>query len=619
MTTTKPSKLSYVLDVPSCTKFKSNFIYNYFDKNERLLESQQVPDEIRLKSSEVSDSKFFNLVSSKVPRLITFDWSIIINKQGIDNVEDEQDRNKLFISNQNFIRDNLDKLVTEDSLCGKDYTALTFQEGNLSEKAFYITSGTYVQQTIDNPNLSADNTTRASYKLQAKLNSKKVNPEFVNLALSQNKYGLNYEYHNFDNKDGQVSLNEKLEELDKVSINVQINNNVISTILNLANDPLYNESYSFNNLKEDAKRLQTNSLINNSQISEYDYELYVPYVDVEELDNNTYPKFSPNLVGFIIYKSEILDDGSILQKEPIIIENNKARHYADYEIKYGTTYSYKICAIYTISMLALDKVNQNASTIKVLVSSKPTHVEYVNTIEKISPPPPQDLEFIWDYKKRNDRFLPGALMMYWSFPVNSQMDIKKFQVLRRRTLQHPFEIIKIYDWDDSVIKSEQQENWDPKLIETIKSPVAYWYDTEFTKTSRFIYALASIDAHGYISDYSEQFEIWFDNYDKKIKKRLVSLSGAPRHYPNLFLEKDLFVDTIKVSGNKSKKLNIYFNPEYYNIVNSDGSFTKIISSKEGSNRFSDTNTGYYRLQFINLENQKQQTCKISINDPDNMI
>ena len=122
--------------------------------------------------------------------------------------------------------------------------------------------------------------------------------------------------------------------------------------------------------------------------------------------------------------------------------------------------------------------------------------------------------------------------------------------------------------------------------------------------SSFIYAVACIDAHGLSSNLSPQFEISFDKYKNKINKRLISASGAPKSYPNLYLLDDAFVDVIKDSGHD--RMTVYFDPEFLNVFNTDGSDLGLLATKN--------NDGLYKLQFINTDLQQATTLDIIVND-----
>jgi hypothetical protein len=195
-------------------------------------------------------------------------------------------------------------------------------------------------------------------------------------------------------------------------------------------------------------------------------------------------------------------------------------------------------------------------------------------------------------------------LVHWGFPVNSQRDIKHFQIFRRKTVNEPFELIKQYSFNDSETLRPTLETPDPVLIEdTTNNIKTSFIDYEFTKDSRYIYSVCSVDAHGLTSNYSQQFECYFDKYANKMYKELVSVSGAPKSYPNFFLRRDTFVDTVKVSSRQSLK--VVFNPEYLKVVDRLGNDLKFLKT--------DANSSYV-IQMINVDLQADQKVNINIRD-----
>ena len=125
-------------------------------------------------------------------------------------------------------------------------------------------------------------------------------------------------------------------------------------------------------------------------------------------------------------------------------------------------------------------------------------------------------------------------------------------------------------------------------------------------SSTYIYAIAAIDAHGYTSGFSAQYEVWFDEFKNQLQKKLISHAGAPKPYPNLYLEADTFVDTMHVEGPSSKKLTLIFNPEFYHVYDDQERMQQVLATKQTA--------GSYKLQFINTDNQKSAVCEIKIDD-----
>jgi hypothetical protein len=299
----------------------------------------------------------------------------------------------------------------------------------------------------------------------------------------------------------------------------------------------------------------------------------------------------------VIDKFEVNPDGSLTSFDPIIIENFAATKAVDTKIRYGARYKYQIRSIFQFVLPAIDDDSGKIASLKTLISSRPSQPVYVLCTETEPPPPPNDMNFVWDYET-------DKLVLNWGFPVNKQRDIKQFQVFKRSSLKDPFELVKVYDFDDSDVRFRSNENPDPSIVEVIDSPISFWVDDAFFRTSTSIYALASIDAHGFTSNYSAQFQVSFDSFKNSIIKKLISHSGAPKPYPNMYVENELFVDSIKVSGKPSMK--VVFNPEFYNAVNDKGKTIKnVYTAQNGAN---------YKIQILNLDNEGSDVVMISIDD-----
>jgi hypothetical protein len=213
-------------------------------------------------------------------------------------------------------------------------------------------------------------------------------------------------------------------------------------------------------------------------------------------------------------------------------------------------------------------------------------------------------------------------MVTWNFPLNLTRDIKKFHVYRRSSISQPFQLLKVFDFDDSVIQTQDPENIPSSLIERSLLPTTLYRDLEFNKDTKFIYAIVAVDAHGMSSNYSVQLEASYDKYRNRINSRVISRSGAPKPYPNIYLNVDTFVDTMKLSG--YKKLNIFFDPDYAKVQDTErlpyGSdpfstteeTTVDLNHILYSNDSTDNNS--YKLMIVNTDMQNSQTVTIKISD-----
>ena len=172
-----------------------------------------------------------------------------------------------------------------------------------------------------------------------------------------------------------------------------------------------------------------------------------------------------------------------------------------------------------------------------------------------------------------------------------------------------FLLIKEFDFNDAALRYPSREIADEGVSERLEYPITWFYDMEFERTSDFIYSIAAIDAHEFTSGYSEQFRVVFDSDRNVLKKTLISHSGAPKPYPNMYLEGDTLVDSIIDSN--SDAMTVYFNPEFYEYIDSTG-------EKKGS-FVSSVTGGSYKFSVLSMMSQTQQVFTLNIDDRRRLI
>jgi hypothetical protein len=606
MSISLPSIPIYITDVPEIEEANVAFQYNFFTADESLNSNGSFDSTLQKISALESNEEFVKSQTTKMPRVNLIQFKLPTLK--FDDAFDVSEQNG------SLIYDNIENVITEQEFANGHYIGLTFTDSQLDENIFYMLSGSInMRSTFDLPPAST-----LSQKVSNTFKKENISKSFIAKSLNK-KSDLNGTRH-FD-KQGKRIFDSYSRSLKSVHANMQISSRLIDDICDKTLvSPLSNNQKDLSQAKKEIQKLPIEKKLS-SFIREEDYRTVLKYIDVLKLNNTTKDKFTGKIVGYIIDKAEILDDGGFVQHDPIVIDDPKVNFTADFKIKYNSTYSYSIRTVVLFNLPAIDEESNEIGVCKILVSSKPSANYYVRTTEIVSPPPPSNLNFTWDYERVNPLTaefdihtnninlatgIPGSLMVSWTFPNNSQRDIKKFQVFRRENIHHPFELIKMYNFDDSQIKIDDLENPSEEVLEIITSPCNYYFDDEFKKESKYIYSICAIDAHGLTSGYSEQFEVWFDEYTNKIQKRLISHSGAPKSYPNLYLERDLFKDTIRLSGEQTKRLKVYFTPELYQTFDDFGKKENIVINT--------AENGKYILSAINLDNQKSVSLSINIHD-----
>ena len=581
-----PSKLVYVVDIPEVKKFNCEFSYNFHTPDERVNElGRSLPKSFK---HLTVDAEFIDYVRLRIPRFVTMKWTKPnLSRSPIEKVVTTN------VSKIN-IKRNLRKVMSEDAFASLDFSTVNFTDGNIESKIYSHVSGS-VETMFSGVKTDHEVTMQKFSSFLKKNLTSTLDKDVLFSAITDPKQSKGTIF----SRDAKTIANSKLKKLSEVRMNVQLSSKLMFDIVNRGTNDPFNQYVGDLGILKDYAEEQFSSAKKNltNAPSEVEFKTIVPFVDIQVLKTPIQQERYPiELIGYIIDKIEIADDGRIVEHPTLTVEGIDITSFYDPDVRYGTTYVYGIrtVAVYTLPGSDLD--TNDRAILKVLVSSKQTKFS-VRTTEEIAPPPPADLGFVWDYEV-------DKLIVHWAFPTNSQRDIKKFQVFRRASLDHPFELLKEYNFDDSIIKQNISENPDVRVVEILKSPKTYFVDDEFTRQSKFVYAICSVDAHGLTSNYSMQIYVEFDEFKNKINKQFISHSGAPKPYPNMYIAADALVDTIRTTG--MNNMRIYLNPQNYNIITANGKLTKTLATK---------NLGEsYRLQFINLDNQKGGLLTVDVDD-----
>ena len=245
--------------------------------------------------------------------------------------------------------------------------------------------------------------------------------------------------------------------------------------------------------------------------------------------------------------------------------------FIDHDVLYGVSYSYSCEPVFLItSQESIDAPtgrggefarNMNEYLISsYLVSGVSNNLSYCKIIDDIAPDPPENLFF---------RLHDDGLFLDWQPPNNPQGDIKYFQVFRRRTIEEPYTCIAMLDFDNSTVKTASPERVIARNIMKYPSMKSCYKDYSFKHGDRFMYAVCAVDAHGLTSGYSIQCEVSLDKDGRSpLRVRRVSKIGAPKQYPNFYIDPEMSPDVAANSitqdymGTSGKKqVDIYFDPD----------------------------------------------------------
>lgn len=625
MTISQPSRPIYAVDVPEVKELGATYRYNFFTPDESVNETGGVPASILARRSAEVDEQFIQYSTTRAPRFVELRWSPprLMNVGGMtdDRVVRVDSFRTTGEQDGSLILNNVNNVVVEDDFASNAYASVHFHDGEVDDKIHELVSGSFVARTLVEPHDPNVSPYKAAQKFVSVL-PEHIKPHWIIKSMTLPKQSGDASYFSQPGttagKSGakgmtlpQLSkkyVNDFFDSMKQVTTNTQINVKFMHDLVNRSiKDPTSTTANDLVNLHLFSRQAkQATNQRRQLGISEGDYKTYVPYFWVKRYGSGPHAqKYGAEIVGFIIDKFEVMPDRTLKAHPPIVIDNPNVGLTADYRVKFNARYCYTIRCIGLLTMPAIEDVSGDVATVKALVSSKPSNKVYVSTLKLNPPPPPPDVNFTWNYRT-------NRLLVTWAFPVTSERDVKHFQVFRRSSVDAPFELQKQYSFDDSIVPFPQNERPDPQLVERLSSPACFWTDDDFdwdVRTSRetgLVYAVCSIDAHGQTSGYSAQYRVWFDRYKNALQKELVSHTGAPKPYPNLYLPGNLFENTIRVSGPHSKRMVLFFNPEFYYHTDDKGRTVRSVQTLQSG--------GGYRLQFMNVDNLKSAELDVSIDD-----
>lgn len=303
-------------------------------------------------------------------------------------------------------------------------------------------------------------------------------------------------------------------------------------------------------------------------------------------------------IGYIIEKYGEQLDGTTLRYPDIIIEDPNETAFTDGEVRYGASYKYRIRTVYQTYMISPHDSGNGLfdgfyEICTLFVASEGAFTS-IKCEESIPPSPPNNISF--------QQTLFG-LYIRWNLPINTQKDIKRFQVFRRPNIDLPFELLREINFDLTILPYSTGEKIPQRLIEKYVAPVKHFIDSDFSDIdSDFIYAICAIDAHGLSSAYSEQFRVRFDKITGKLLVTRVSPEGAPKPYPNVKVLGDFFSDLIKDSGHS--RIRIYFDPEYSDVTRAGKSLSLISAG--------DIGIANYKLSLTEINLARSQVVDIYV-------
>ena len=564
MKPTYTSRPINTVDMPVPVKPRLAFHYNFFESNERV---NDTPPKLSRPLTALTPKE----LARKIPRYVSINWAKVYfdKKRSVEQASQPQ-----------FLELNKD-IITDESKILTDSSMLYFQDfDHLNRIGERFEASARMRGILSG----------SSTDIAAKLNvatSKSSDGDVIqrHLSIASQNRSL------FISNDMLIEP-ANASAADQLAIIID-SDYASNASRDASSSPVISSAAV---IRQNSKMMTTRSKKRSSKMpSEEELELELD--SIEDLPVSSNPGASKvQHLGYIIDRYEI-NTGDVIKKgKSIYISSPNIGSYIDASIKYGIQYVYSIRTVAAFFVTTV-RDSGDLQTSRFLIASRPSTFSSVLTEEYIPPPPPADINFYWDYQR-------ASLQVNWAFPTNPQLDIKKWQVFRRRSISEPFSLVAQLDFDDSVIKTPPKEIVDRSLIKLFKSSITFFIDPAFDKDSNFIYAVCSCDAHGMTSNYSSQYQVSFDRIKNKLKKIMISPLGAAKQYPNTYLKAELSLDSVKSAN--SEKMRIYFDPEYLRVNNRDGRDLHFLKS--------DARGGVYRFMLLNTDRQLQANIDISIKD-----
>jgi|11BtaG_2_1085332.scaffolds.fasta_scaffold00083_12 hypothetical protein len=281
--------------------------------------------------------------------------------------------------------------------------------------------------------------------------------------------------------------------------------------------------------------------------------------------------------------------------------NKKSFLLRDDSVKYGKKYVY---AVYPVYVVTLPYKNDYYLTSSYILCDYPHVTEEIICKEFKRPVSPSRISFRYFEKER-------FLEINWSKPLEEQGDVKGYQIFKRNTLDEPYTLIKQIEFFDTENDElyEKNKNVSLEIIEKVNFDKNYCNDKDFLLNKIQIYTICSIDARGYVSNYSMQLAVFYDQINKEIIIDTVSISGAPLHMPNLLIPRKtkFFENDDKIVNNTPyeenvTKFTLYLTPECTSVISEDGADNRVLLKENYKLNVLNLNTAESYINNINIKN-----------------
>ncbi len=607
------SKTVFSYDIPEVENFELEFVYNYFTKDERSTDALNLNKRTINLDVEKTSEALYQATNEMLPRYVKF------------NFKPPRDSNTTIASRvEEFLTENLDKIVKEGGASNKFFTGIELKDTG-EEKAIYnnLKLTGFITRLSEREDSSQSTAKKIANLLDDPNGLTGSGKKLILESLNQ----LKDDQLTFAPSDVRPEVaNFSNNPVGRQTFSVKFNNLFIDDIIKRANrmptGVFQDEIFSFSRLSKDYQNNILSKIGNDpTKIYEDEFINNVTAFEILAGDDSGNSQAVRNMIrnkdyeikllGYLIEKTEIFPNESVRVYPPFVVNDPQKLFVKDDNVRYGGNYAYTIrtiCQVTTpvVKISLDDPILDEIVLARFLMTSEGTTNSVLCT-EKVPPPVPTAIRPRFDFKLKQP-------IINWQFPVNPQRDIKRFQIFKRHNISEPFTLVAEYDFDDSISRASVNEKALDKNLIRMQFPKTSFIDKKFSIASTPIYAVASVDAHGMTSNLSTQIQIRYDKIKNKLISKLISREGAPKQYPNIYLEDDTFKDVISVSN--YKRMHLFFDPEYYRVLKNDtsGNQDGIIIEKDLKLIAANPDDSTYSIQILNLDMQKDGIINIKVKD-----
>lgn len=453
----------------------------------------------------------------------------------------------------------------------------------------------YIQKTIESYKLNVNNFNEI-------LNTKE-DENFKN-SLVSNKYFKNIM---INKKVNQYSTDDNLFKYYSTG-----NNNKSELILSEYVDDVYHFENHIDNIINFQDENVTDEFDKKLIFEKFEYFSITPYSNRQPLYTFAFP------VGFLIKKNiKRKDTNEILRNvssQFVFFDiSNPVKSIVKYDnnISYSNYYSYDIQLVFCLSIVNNGE-NGEPFIYHYLICQNSYTDTWKRAIDYYQPEPPNALraKYIYGSKK---------VLLQWDNPVNPQNDIIGYHIYRRTKLNEPYELIKVYvkksfeKYKNFTLHADIFDTNDTNLVKILNSNslLNEFIDDVDNINNLYIYTVCAFDAHGMVSNYSNQIAIRYSQIYNQLIVDNISLANAPRQYPNIYIRrKSILFNNDNLLFNfapffKNKKyLKMYFTPDTNQIKSMGNNGNNIINLN--------FNNVDYHLNILRLTDLKSKNIKFNL-------